>query len=90
MNQPTRQFQTYQHYKGGIYVKIAEGMHTETEELLTVYTCALSGTVFCRPTAMFNEVVTDGAYHGPRFIPIPSDTTKPQRQSLKYVPETTA
>lgn len=79
-----RQFQTYQHYKGGIYFKLAEALHTETDENLTVYMCATSGRVYCRPTAMFNEILMDGDYQGPRFIPLPDETTKQQRQSLKF------
>lgn len=80
-----RQYQTYQHHKGGIYIKLAEALHTETEEHLTVYICAVSGMVFCRPTAMFNEIIDEDGYQGPRFIPLPNDTTKAQRKSLNYV-----
>lgn len=83
----SRQFPTYQHYKGGIYLKVCEAMHTETEESLTVYICAVSGTAFCRPTAMFNEIVTEDGYTGPRFIPMPPHTTKAQRKTLKYYDE---
>lgn len=85
-----RQFSTYQHHKGGVYIKLAEAIHTETNEPLTVYTCAVSGMVFCRPTESFNEVINEGGYSGPRFIPLPSDTTKSQRKSLKYDDKTTA
>ena len=84
MTQPTRQYSTYRHYTGGIYLKLAEALHTETEEALTVYACAVSGMVFCRPTAMFNETITEGSYQGPRFIPLPENTTKAQRKSLRY------
>jgi hypothetical protein len=84
MTETARQFQTYQHYKGGVYFKLAEGMHTETEEALTIYTCAVSGLVFCRPTAMFNEIITEDGYTGPRFIPLPPNTVKAQRKTLKY------
>lgn len=90
MGNPQRQFQTYRHYKGGVYIKLCEAMHTETEEQMVIYTCAVSGTVFCRPKTMFEETVTEGAYSGPRFTPFPNDTTKAQRQSLKYDPETAA
>lgn len=81
-----RQFQTYQHHKGGIYVKLCEALHTETEEIMVIYTCALSGAVYCRPKAMFDEIVTTPEYTGPRFIPLPQTTTKAQRQGLRYEP----
>lgn len=84
MSDPARQFQTYQHFRGGVYLKLAEAIHTETGEALTVYACAVSGTVFCRPTAMFNEIVTEDGYTGPRFMPMPPNTTKAQRHTLKY------
>ena len=80
----SRQFPTYQHYKGGIYLKLSEATHTETDEQLTVYMCAVSGLVWCRPTKMFNEILDEDGYKGPRFIPLPQVTTKTQRQSLKY------
>ena len=87
---PLRQFSTFQHYRGGVYFKLCEALHTETEELMTVYACAVSGRVFCRPTAMFNEMITEDGYHGPRFIPMPEPTTREQRKSLKYHDQTTA
>jgi hypothetical protein len=82
MTDPTRQYATYRHYKGGIYIKMAEAMHTETGEPLTVYICALSGMVFCRPTASFTDMVNTPDYQGPRFIALPDNTTKAQRKSL--------
>lgn len=84
----SRQYPTYQHHKGGIYIKLAEATHTETLEPLTVYICATSGMVFCRPTDMFNEIINEDGYTGPRFIPLPPNTTKAQRKSLKYYDET--
>lgn len=84
MSAPTRTFQTYRHHSGGIYTKLADALHTETEELLTVYVCAVSGAVFCRPKSMFEETVTVDTYTGPRFTPFPPETTKSQRKSLTY------
>jgi hypothetical protein len=77
MTEP-RTYQTYRHYKGGLYFKLCDTLHTETDEMMTVYVCAVRGAVFTRPTAMFEETVTDGAYHGPRFIPVPNGLTKDQ------------
>ena len=61
-------------------------MHTESEEILVVYACAVGGDVFCRPKAMFEETITTEDYSGPRFAPFPETTTKAQRKSLKYEP----
>lgn len=89
MTESGRQFNTYQHYKGGIYVKLCEALGTEDEQTYVVYTCVLSGRTYCRPKAMFEEVVTTPGYTGPRFIPLPQTTTKTQRQSLRYDPTET-
>lgn len=76
MSDLQRQFSTFQHYKGGVYLKLCEAMHTETEEAMVVYACAVSGMVFCRPKKMFEGQVEDESYTGPRFIPLPEGTTK--------------
>ena len=84
MPEINRQFSTYQHYQGGVYFKLAEALHTETEEMLVIYTCAVSGVVFARPKEMFEEQITTPEYTGPRFIPMPVSTTKAQRKKLRY------
>lgn len=84
MTQPTRQLATYSHYKGGLYVKLMEAFHTETSETMVIYACALSGAVFCRPKAQFEDTVTTPNYTGPRFIAQPQNPTKTQIQSLTY------
>jgi hypothetical protein len=89
MTEPLRQFATYRHYRGGVYVKLCEAEHTETGEILVIYTCAVSGAVFCRPKAMFEESITTEEYTGPRFTPFPQTTTKAIRKSLKYDPPQT-
>ena len=78
-----RSFKTYRHYKGGVYFVMGDAVHTETDEILTVYVDAVSGVMFCRPKDMFEEVITtaDG-YHGPRFVPFPNDTTMATRKLL--------
>jgi hypothetical protein len=77
-------FETYQHFRGGMYIKLCEAMHTETEEDMVVYVCAVSGRTFCRPKAMFFETITEGDYTGPRFLRLPENTTKEERKKLKW------
>ena len=57
---------THRHYKGGLYRKLFDARHSETEELLTVYQSA-DGRHWVRPTAMFDERLPDGRL---RFAPI--------------------
>ena len=81
---PPRQLPTYQHYKGGLYLKLHEAFHTETEETLVIYACAASGMVFARPKASFDENVMVEGYTGPRFRPVPDSAvaTFAQRHAL--------
>ncbi len=62
-----RQYESYQHYKGGIYLKIGEALHTETEEEMVVYVSAFSGKMFVRPKEMFFEMVEYNGETMPRF-----------------------
>lgn len=80
-----RQFEVYQHYKGGLYTKLCEARHSETGEMLVVYCCAASGEVWCRPKAMFEEQVTDDGYCGPRFIAVPYTADKEKRKSVRML-----
>ena len=58
----------YKHYKGGLYMVLATGRHSETEEWLVVYRADLDGSTWVRPLAMWNEtVLVDGA-PVPRFV----------------------
>jgi hypothetical protein len=77
-----QQFKTYRHYKGGLYLKLAEARHSETDEVLVVYACAASGDVFCRPKTMFEESVTLPEYQGPRFAPVPYTADKAERKNV--------
>ena len=45
----------YQHYKGGIYYKLGEALHTETSEMMVIYLCAKDGYWFARPKEMFED-----------------------------------
>ncbi len=75
-------FETYQHYKGGLYLKLAEALHTETNEILVIYTCAVRGEVFARPKNMFYEAIAEGDYSGPRFTLIPRDMNKEEAKTF--------
>lgn len=61
----------YRHYKGGLYLVLGVGQHTETREIVVVYV-ALTGIHYpgphirVRPKAMFEETV-NGI---PRFAPL--------------------
>ncbi len=79
----SRQFETYQHYKGGIYLLLTEGLHTETEETLVIYVCAVSGRTFCRPKEMFFGDVQKENYTGPRFRKLPKTDDKTTCKKLK-------
>lgn len=75
----------YQHFKGGLYTKLCEATHSETGELLVVYSCAASGKIFCRPKDMFYEVVNTDKYFGPRFKKIPDTLPKNEIKNLKIL-----
>ena len=48
---------TYQHFKGGIYKVQGIAVHSETEELMVVY--SNKDGLWVRPLSMFLEVVVD-------------------------------
>lgn len=76
---------TYQHFKGGIYIKLCEAQHSETQESLVVYACAVSGEIFARPKTMFYDQVENETYKGPRFIVIPPMMAKEQAKKLRFI-----
>ncbi|MCB1558389.1 MAG: DUF1653 domain-containing protein [Alphaproteobacteria bacterium] len=59
--------ETYKHYKGGLYIKLYEALHTETNEELVIYACAVRGEIFARPKSQFYADIQEGDYSGPRF-----------------------
>lgn len=77
--------EVYQHFKGGLYVKLCEATHSETEEKLVVYACASSGQIFCRPKDMFYDIIDKDKYHGPRFKKVPDIVSKSERKNLKII-----
>jgi hypothetical protein len=75
---------TYQHFKGGLYIKLCEAKHTESEETLVIYASAVTGEVYARPKSMFYGQVEKENYKGPRFIVIPPFTAR-QNVELKVI-----
>ena len=63
---------THRHYKGGLYRKLFEARHSETEERLTVYQAA-DGSHWVRPTAMFDERLPDGRQRFAALVPDATD-----------------
>jgi hypothetical protein len=62
---------THRHYKGGLYQRLFDATHSETEELLTIYLTE-DGQPFARPKAMFDGFIDDGRR---RFQPIGDSET---------------
>jgi hypothetical protein len=59
----------YRHYKGGHYSLVGVAKHTETGEPLVVYKSInlLDTTLWVRPLAMFQSMVTVDGKQTPRF-----------------------
>ena len=47
----------YRHYKGGEYIVLGVGTHTETKEKMVVYASLSYGTVWTRPLEIWNQFV---------------------------------
>lgn len=50
----------YHHYKGGDYVVLGVGHHTETNEILVSYRSVAFGTLHMRPLESWNSPTTAG------------------------------
>jgi len=59
----------YQHYKGGIYELVCEATLESDLSAMIVYRAA-NGSVWCRPRAVFFEMITVEGRQVPRFQPI--------------------
>lgn len=59
--------QLYKHYKGGVYVLLGEGRHSETEEDFVIYKQENAAQIWLRPKQMFFENVTINGVVKPRF-----------------------
>lgn len=57
----------YKHYKGGIYLYLGEGRHTETFEQCVVYMSVKNGDIWFRPKEMFYGTVEVDGKIVPRF-----------------------
>ncbi len=77
-----RQFETYQHYRGGLYLKLGEARYTETEEVLVVYVCAVSGDMWARPKAMFEGTLEHEGRTIRRFVLVPYTDDKEVRKRV--------
>lgn len=75
-------YETYLHYKGGLYIKLHEALHTETNEVLVIYVCAVRGEVFARPKSSFEEILSTPTYQGPRFKRVPSTDKEGAKEFL--------
>lgn len=73
---------THRHYKGGLYMVLhADAQHSETGDHLTIYQ-HMNGSVWARPSAMFNGMVQTNAPGGRsmqvrRFEPVPASPSPP-------------
>ena len=59
-----------EHYKGNLYIVLHEAKHTETEEVMIVYTAfpqRENNVVWVRPADMFREEVEHNGEMVPRF-----------------------
>ncbi len=74
-----QQFPPFRHHKGGLYLKLCEARHADTQEVLVVYACTASGDVFCRPKADFDGLADSGQ---PRFVSVAYVTEKTPRLAL--------
>ena len=64
----------YRHFKGGEYQVQGVARHSETGELLVVYSPLYGeGGLWVRPLSMFEETVLDEGRQRPRFEYIASD-----------------
>ena len=60
----------YRHYKGGLYMVLATGRHSETEEWLVIYRSDHDGSTWVRPLDMWNQQVLVDDVWMPRFARI--------------------
>lgn len=59
----------YQHYKGGIYELVCEATLESDLSSMIVYRAA-NGSIWCRPRAVFFELVEVDGRQVPRFKPL--------------------
>lgn len=48
----------YKHYRGGLYIKITEGINTETKERQVVYQSVQTGKIWIRNAEIFHGNTT--------------------------------
>ena len=77
-------FELFQNFKGGLYIKLFESNHTETGETFVHYISVADGKPYSRPKDMFYENVNRDDYSGPRFIKVPPIISK-KLKNLKVI-----
>lgn len=63
----------YRNYKGGEYLVMGVGVHSETKEKMVIYASLSYGTIWTRPLTIWNQFVTDPKDSEkliPRFVKI--------------------
>ncbi len=63
--------ETYQHFEGGVFLKLCEAKHGLSQEEMVVYACATTGEISVLPKNVFYQQMRYPHYTGPRFIRIP-------------------
>ena len=64
------------HYKGGEYMFLGEGIHTETEEELVFYYASLDFKLYARPKNMFHDYLEYKGENVKRFVFVNNDYEK--------------
>jgi hypothetical protein len=72
--------QLFQHFKGGFYIVIAVGKHSETEEDMVCYRAASEETYWFRPLRMWDEMVEHNGKKVPRFRLITAHSRSEQKR----------
>lgn len=58
----------YRHFKGKEYLVVGIAKHSETLEPMVIYQALYGDNQYwVRPASMWNEIVNNDNYHGPRF-----------------------
>lgn len=66
LTSPLPQGQLFRHYKGGLYTRLGQVTHSETDEEFVLYKSENTGRLYVRPAAMWHESI-NGV---PRFTPV--------------------
>ncbi|MGH6890493.1 MAG: DUF1653 domain-containing protein [Rhizomicrobium sp.] len=78
LEQPWVQPGQYQHFKGGLYRVLFVATHSETGEVVVVYSSEQTGELWVRPLSKFTEEVAVGGRATPRFERLREIESRPQ------------